>query len=262
MVQQETGLRTAISKVLRDYGAPLHYQDITSAILDQALHPLAGVTPETTVNAYLSQMTKRDHLWYAGNIRKTSRGVFEFFDPSASSEPFDTPDEGDDADDEGATEADAKVRVACYGLHWDRNLVDWAKAELLGRATRPVPINFAEQKGIYLLHQERFTVYVGQTRDSLYKRLREHNSGKQARWDKFSWFGFREVQDQSGELEPLRDQIDVARSIDLVEAVLIEALAPPVNSQSGRHMGVLYQQVLSPRIAESQRREFHRSLAG
>ena len=262
-MMQETGLRAAITKVLRDHGAPLHYQDITSSILDQSLHTLAGVTPERTVNAYLNQMTKLGHPWYVNNIRKTTRGVFEYFDPSNSPDVLEPTDESDDGDEDGVTEADTKVRVACYGLHWDRSLVDWAKSEVLGRAyPGAVAINFADQKGIYLLHQERFTVYVGQTQDSLYNRLRHHNNGKQARWDKFSWFGFREVQEQSGELEPLSSQIDVARFTDLLEAVLIEALAPPVNSQRGKHMGTLYQQAASPSILERQRRDFHRTLAG
>jgi hypothetical protein len=265
MTSQEMAWRDAIRAVLQDAGTPLHYQDIIKAIHDQGLRTLTGATPERTVNSQLSQMTRYGQPLHDPQIRRTARGYFEFIndallpiDDQGSVEEPEHIEEDDELPD-----SDSKIRVACYGLHWARGQVDWAKAQLLGRAySGGPPLDFADQHGVCLLHQNRFTVYIGQTADSLYTRLRQHDRTKSARWDTFSWFGFREVDDHNGTLKPLSSEIDVTRCTDLVETILIEAVEPPMNAQRGKHIGTFYQQVPSPRILEARRKDFFGEMAG
>ena len=110
------------------------------------------------------------------------------------------------------------------------------------------PVDFSGQHGVYLLHKDRAVIYVGRTTDSLRGRLDNHNKDKKApRWNRFSWFGFRNVSDDN-KLEDLPSEIDAQHLVTILESVLIEALEPPVNGRRGDYMGVLYEQVPDPEI--------------
>lgn len=50
----------AIETVLKDAGAPLHYEAITKQILEKGLWTAGGKTPEATVNAALAVAHARD----------------------------------------------------------------------------------------------------------------------------------------------------------------------------------------------------------
>ena len=211
MQSPQMSWRDAIRAALQYAGKPQTSQEITQVIHDQGYRTLSGATPEQTVASHLSQMTRSEQALYDPTIRRISRGYFEFITdtlaPTGDQEPLEGQDHLEEDDDPNASVG--KIRVACYGLHWDRGRVDWAKPQLLGQAyTGASLLNFADQNGIYVLHQNRFPVYVGQTTDSLYNRLRNHDRTKSARWDTFSWFGFREVADSSGELKPLGGGVD------------------------------------------------------
>ena len=92
--------------------------------------------------------------------------------------------------------------------------------------------------------------------DSLLKRLLYHcnpsnhiSNQLSFRWNQFSWFGFRDVDDVSALLKPMPPQVDAERFLAIMETVLIEALEPPINGRRGDYLGPIYQQVEDPDLA-------------
>ena len=257
MTSREMDWQEAIITVLQDAGEPLHYQRITELIGERGLRKLSGATPANSVVGYLSRMTTEGNLIYDERIQRVARGVYVFADPTnpapepqqdedvADTEEFDTIDEGQSAT------ASQIVSVPAFGLYWEKAKVNWGRGSsgILGRqAAGSEEIDFSEQHGVYLLHKDRSVVYVGRTTDSLRKRLDWHNRDVKApRWNQFSWFGFRGV-DDTGQLNPLPGEIDTGHFVAILESVLIEALEPPVNGRRGDYMGVLYEQVSDPMI--------------
>lgn len=145
--------------------------------------------------------------------------------------------------------------IHAYGLFWQRDEVDWTPGNgvrrssdggyrLLGRigANKGTirAADFRDQKGIYILHDHYGTCYVGLTYQgdhTIGKRLLEHHKNKREReWDRFSWFGFRQVRkmcDSEG-LHPLRamaalSSIQAPSLIRDAEAMLQRALGPRGN---------------------------------
>ena len=261
MTSREIGWREAILTVLEDADAPLKYDVITQMIGERGLRTLTGATPADTVSSYLSQMIKSDHSWYDSRVRKVSRGVFELATGEDSSEIVEYEP---DLDDDPVAHPTQIVRVAAFGLYWEKDKVKWNSRQILGRTAGSADtINFADQQGIYILHKDRSAAYVGRTTDSLYERLRSHNRDhKSVRWDKFSWFGFRDIDGESGELKPMPNALDAVHLINILESVLIEALEPPVNGRRGDFLGLQCEQVADPDIAMRQSREFLRGLIG
>ena len=263
MTSSNLSWQEAIIRVLEGAGEPLHYQEVTNQIGQQGLRPLTGSTPAGTVNAHLSRMIKEDDSIYDQRISKAGRGIFEFIHPS-----LDTSPELEDSDETDVEEPD-DVRehlIPAFGLFWERDKVRWNSSQILGRqASIANPVNFAEQQGVYLLHNGRSVVYVGRAiQNSLYNRLRNHNretDSKALRWDCFSWFGLRDVDDTTGRLQSFAGHFSMSDLITILESVLIEALEPPINGRRGDRMGELYQQVIDPQIQENLRREYFASLA-
>ena len=226
------------------------------------MRTLTGATPANTANRQLSSMVHPNNSSYDKGVRKTGRGMFAL--TSASNSLSESEDEDlDETEEQESADGIQRLKVHAFGMYWDREKVACGMPEILGRQTRSSDrVNFAEQKGVYLLHRGNSVVYVG--KGSLYRRLNAHQketSKKTLRWTKFSWFGFRGVQDNS-QLEPLCGKIDADYLIRLLEAVLIEVLEPPVNGQRGEGMGELYEQVAAPDIASQQSRDFLRRLSG
>ena len=244
----------AIIRVLEDAGEPLHYQEITKRIGSQGLRDFSSSrTPANTTSARLNSMTKSGDPLYDRRVSKVSAGVYEFVDPSQAEE--DTEEQTGESED-GQLDEEREHLVPAFGLYWERNKVLWNRNRILGRQTPDAePVNFADQQGVYLLHNRRSIVYVGRTTDSLYGRLKSHTAGRRAyRWDEFSWFGLRSVDDE-GNLRPLVSEVSLEDLITTLESVLIEALEPPSNSRRGDRMGELYDQVPDPEIQQRQRYE-------
>ena len=264
MTTQNLGWQEAIVSTLRDADAPLHYQRITEIIGERGLRALTGATPATTVNSYLNSMTKdkEGNSWYDERIRKVERGVFQFVSDGDFEAPEQELDDIDDEEQDG--NPDLIVQVPAFALHWDRANVHWPSGQLLGRGNQNAKtVDFAEQQGVYILHNRYSVAYVGRTTSNLYNRLRYHNRDrKSARWDKFSWFGFRGVDDETGNLTAMPTEVDPKHFISILESVLIEALAPPVNGRGGDHMGLLYKQVTHPEIVKDQKLELFNSFMG
>lgn len=212
-----------------------------------------------TVNSRLNSMLKPNDPLFDDRIRRTGKGTFEFLNPD-SAQPEKEPTIDDEEQDHDPNNI---AGVPAYGLFWEKDQVNWNSGKILGRKKETSPlVNFADQQGVYLLHNGQSVAYVGRAGRSLYARLRDHSkdSNKWGRWDRFSWFGFRNVK-ASGQLEDYAPQVDSNRLIGILEAVLIEALQPPVNSKRGDFMGILYTQVTDPEIVEKEKRAHFQKLA-
>ena len=250
----------AITRVLEESDQPLHYQRITELIGVRGLRALSGATPSATVRASLLSLIDPKNTSYDKRIRRVARGTYEF----ASADQDELQDVQAKQDIEEERESGDPIGVPAFGLYWKKDKVRWRKpGEILGRQTRDSDtVNFADQQGVYLLHKDRTVVYVGRTERSLFDRLRHHTRDRKSpRWDQFSWFGFRDVNDDA-ELQEPRLEFDLTHLICVLESVLIEALEPPVNGQRGDYMGDLYEQVPNAEIAQLQSREFLQNLVG
>ena len=166
--------------------------------------------------------------------------------------------------------------IANYGLYWERDKVHWwpgrqgrgvrvikllGRKYAIGRAHDEYDadgaVNFANQHGIYLLHNGFETVYVGQTTNTgLFQRIRTHGSepGRGPLWDTFSWFGFKMV--EGSELSSVlqnqdTETVSMRTLIKVVETIAIQACLPRLNGQAGQLLGDAYLQVCDPAIAES-----------
>jgi len=120
---------------------------------------------------------------------------------------------------------------------------------LLGRIGSQAPtrrvVDFRQQHGLYILYGDYGPHYVGLARrQHLGKRLKDHLADHHAnQWDRFSWFGFRQVlrsKDEKG-LCRLKDMPQISlgspsQGIADMEALLIKALglASNLNKMSFR----------------------------
>ncbi len=136
--------------------------------------------------------------------------------------------------------------VRSVGLFWREDNVFWGAGSNSGslygvpfNATTQEPINFRKQIGIYALYADYDLVYVGQAgagNQTLFSRLKHHRKNDLAgRWNRFSWFGVLRVLN-SGALASKTDALhpDVPGVLNHIEAILIHAAEPPMNSQGGR----------------------------
>ncbi len=233
MTMQNLGFQEAITRVLREAPDPLQPEVIARLIVQKKLKPRAKVT---SVAAVLSSMVKE------GTVIRPKVKHYQL-----SPQP---PQPGVPVSAEVVREAEEEARltnVSAYGLYWERDKVNWepADGQLLGNSDdSDMVINFAEQWGIYILHNNLTVMYVGRTMDSLFKRLRQHHTQgrRTARWDEFSWFGFRQV-NENGSLSSKSENFTTSMLVTVLESVMIEALLPPLNDRGGDLMGTMYRQV-------------------
>ena len=231
----------AIARVLEEQGEPTHYRDITTMIGERGLRSLTGAKPADTVRGAINRMINEAGNPHYGKILRIGSGVFELVNTSDQ----DSPEES--AEDDDFSEDDSRIRVSSYGLYWEREKVNWNKGMVLGRQTSGAdPVNFAEQKGVYMLYRDHALTYVGRAigpTSGLFSRLKRHTRDHKAlRWNRFSWFGFRPVTDE-GNLGELPGPISTEDHIIILEAVMIEALDPPINRYRGDNMGDMFEQV-------------------
>ncbi|GGG71446.1 hypothetical protein GCM10011374_40160 [Kocuria dechangensis] len=136
--------------------------------------------------------------------------------------------------------------ITSFGMFWEREKVDWSKgARILGhQAGSDKDVDFAQQVGVYLLHDGARTVYVGRvSKPRLGQRLFDHTKDRlSGRWDRFSWFGLRPVL-ANGRLGRAAETFGTDLVVATMEAILIEGLEPPQNRRQGDGMtGQEYQQ--------------------
>lgn len=149
-----------------------------------------------------------------------------------------------------------------YGLFWRADRVFWGwqgkpghlKGQEIHKGTKQTKttypqIDFQHQIGIYALYYDFELVYVGQAgtkkeNDSkgttLFGRLKAHRDDHLSeRWDRFSWFGLRDVK-SSEELTNLRNgtlRVSRGQILDMFEGVVIAFSEPKLNLQRGNLKG-------------------------
>ena len=139
---------------------------------------------------------------------------------------------------EAVTEDESTGIIQAFGMYWARNLIVWSGSpRLLGQQqTGAKPVDFANQRGVYLLYDDRDVIYVGRATDQGFgRRLFQHTVDRLAsRWNRFSWFGLWRVT-QKGDLEEMSPRALPADIIvtTIMEALLIEGLEPPQNRRRG-----------------------------
>ena len=249
MTTQER-LPDAILKILETAEEPLRADEIAHLIVENELRREAKVQ---SVNANLSAMVKD------GLVIKPERALFAC-NPN--------PGQPVSAEDIRKAEEDEQLNnVSGYGLYWDRDKVNWnpgrgrSRGGLLGSAGDGTDtVDFSNQAGIYVLYNGMTPVYVGRTtaeNNALLTRLVSHHNDdrKSARWDKFSWFGFRPVGDDN-QLVTTDTSVSTDLLITFMEAVMIEAFLPPLNNKGGDLLGTMYEQVEDPDLISRRNAEF------
>ena len=233
---REMGWQEAIMAVLQPAEEPLHYREITSLIGERGLRTLTGANPPYNVRSALYALEND------GRVARTGRGLFAL--PTVAHRDEEQAKAAESEAERAAQDA-TRLTVKAYGLYWSRSLVNWetspnSKSARLWGSAGGDWVNFADQDGIYLLHNGNEIAYVGQSftpltdRAGLYSRLYSHHndSRKSERWDTFSWFGFRPV-DDNGQLQQSPESANLKDVIDLIEGILIEGIMPRLNMRRG-----------------------------
>lgn len=228
----ELSWRDAIVRVLQESGTAMHYTDIADAVTSGGLKTTLGATPAATVNSVISVSIDRDG--HSSPFVRVKRGEYtlrslhlgDWTPPPLADPPVVTVN----PEQEEAIEPTA---IQALGMSWRRDLVNWStNPALLGQQQRnSTVVDFCGQRGIYLLHDGRQTVYIGRVTDQpLGKRLAQHTVDRlNGRWDRFSWFGIYRVT-EAGELKPQAGlELGTDQIIIELEAVLIESFEPPLN---------------------------------
>lgn len=226
MKREKYTWKEAIEKVLKDAGKPLHRKEITERIKTQRLRASLGNNPDATVFSNLSKHTDL--------FEKLGDGAYQLqaHAPIGGNSP-----------------------IRAIGRYWERDLVDWSKTKpkILGaKELSTESIDMTDQVGVYLLHDFSNIIYVGQTADTgLGNRLRSHTRNRlKTRWNRFSWFGFQPVRNDHIASTAIKYSNYGAEHVILaMEALLIEALEPPLNRRGGDGVqGIEYIQVEDPNM--------------
>ncbi len=251
---RELGWDDAIQAVLHASADPLHYVEISERISAQGLKQKIGANPSNQVASILSRSLKNVDSPFV----KLGRGLYGLKDR------VDLPASA--AVDEIAVDAEdiETGALRAFGMFWQRSYVSWTgPAKLFGlQQLGATQVNFAEQAGVYLLHDRERVIYVGRATSTLYARLKYHTTDRLGgRWDRFSWFGLRSVGEDGSLAEaPISWTHEVV--IETLEALLIEAMEPPLNRKGGDNLsGVEYLQVADPEIEKRRKKELMNELA-
>jgi hypothetical protein len=256
--------KEAIEKVLNEEKKQLHYTEIAELIAERGYRKSLGATPQDTVSANITTdlNTNKDKSIFA----RVDKGYYIL--RKFLSEPDNTiidESEPQIINDKVVTIDNHKI-INAFGIFWNRNLVHWKSTpDLLGiQQVGATEVNFKDQKGIYLLHDGRETIYVGQAIEQpLGKRLKDHTTDRLAgRWDRFSWFGFYPVtEDAKLNLDAKFKDFTIQNLGDILEAILIESIEPRQNRKQGNSFqGIEYLQKEAPEIRKKQTEQMIREL--
>lgn len=257
--------KEAIVKVLEEEKKALHYTEIAEIIAKKGYRKSLGATPQDTVSANMTTdiNTNKERSIFA----KVDRGYYilrKFLDDSSQ---LLTEDSKTKVKSNQEITKDKFRIINAFGIYWNRDLVHWKTIpELLGiQQLGAKEVNFKDQIGVYLLHDTRETIYVGQAIDQpLGQRLKNHTSDRLGgRWNRFSWFGFYPVSN-SGKLHcdfNLKD-LTVRDIGDILEAILIESIEPRQNRKQGNlFSGIEYLQMEAPEIQKRMKEQLLRELS-
>jgi hypothetical protein len=218
------GWREAIVEVLKRAGGPMHYTDIAEQISELSLREDLGPTPSNSVAATITVSFQKEGQ--LSPFMRVGRGIYSL----ASTRQV--------VQNESTVENVSATTgvVNAFGMFWSRDKVSWiSQPRILGQQQiGSSAVDFGEQKGVYLLHDDQGVVYVGRVTDQgLGKRLFQHTLDRlNGRWSRFSWFGVFPVR-QDGSLAKESFSVDIETVIVTMEAVLIEGLEPRQNRKRG-----------------------------
>jgi hypothetical protein len=244
----ELGWKEAIVKVLEKSAQPMHYTDITQAIATDGLKTKVGATPASSVYTaiFLSLKNEGEHSPFL----KVSRGVYTLNSAKGTrhSKIQLKLEEKEEADETGFINA--------FGMYWQRDKVLWKTTpKILGQQqSGSQPVDFCQQKGVYLLLDGSKVVYVGRTTDqALGLRLKQHTTDRlNGRWNRFSWFGVFAVSDNGSLSASPPETFNIDNLIVTMEAILIEGLEPPQNRKRGDDFSAVeFTQVEDPEIQKN-----------
>ncbi len=257
--------KEAIEKVLNEEKKQLHYTEIAELIAERGYRTSLGATPQDTVSANLTTdiNTKKDKSIFA----KTAKGYYILRKFLSQTEDNSTDESEPEIVNNKIVTKDNHKIINAFGIYWNRNLVHWKSTpDLLGiQQIGATEVNFKDQIGIYLLHDNRETIYVGQAIEQpLGKRLKDHTTDRLAgRWDRFSWFGFYPVtEDGELNLNIKFKEFTIQNLGDILEAILIESIEPRQNRKQGNSfMGLEYLQKEAPEIKKKQQEQWLKELS-
>ena len=259
--------KEAIEKVLEEEKKSLHYTVIAELIAERGYRKSLGATPQDTVSANLTTdiNTNKEKSIFA----KVDRGYYilrKFLDDSSQLLTDDEEIKGTETISETKPKKESYKIINAFGIYWNRNLVHWKTTPDLSGIQQigASEFNFKDQIGIYLLHDSRETIYVGQAIDqTLGQRLKNHTTDRLGgRWDRFSWFGFYPV-NENGKLNTdiKFNNLTVQNLGDILEAILIESLEPRQNRKQGNlFFGLEYLQQEAPEIKKRLKEQIIREL--
>ncbi|MFH1320067.1 MAG: HTH domain-containing protein [Bacteroidota bacterium] len=259
---EELKWKEAIVKVLEEEKKALHYTVIAELIAKKGYRKSLGATPQDTVSA---NMTTDINAYKEKSIfAKVDRGYYilrKFLDDGTQLLTEETKRKTTQK-----INAEKLRIINSFGIYWNRNLVHWKTTpDLLGvQQIGATEVNFKNQIGVYLLHDSRETIYVGQAIDQpLGQRLKNHTSDRlSGRWDRFSWFGFYPVSDNGKLNHDLKfDDITVQNFGDILESILIESIEPRQNRKQGNlFYGIEYLQQEAPELKKRMKEQLIREL--
>lgn len=259
--------KEAIEKVLEEEKKSLHYTVIAELIAERGYRKSLGATPQDTVSANLT--TDINSNKEKSIFAKVDRGYYilrKFLDDRTQLLPDDEEiKETEIPSEPGSTKERHKI-INAFGIYWNRTLVHWKTTpDLLGiQQIGATEVNFKEQIGVYLLHDGRETIYVGQAIEQpLGQRLKNHITGRLGgRWDRFSWFGFYPVSENGKlNLDIKFKDLTVQNLGDILEAILIESIEPRQNRKQGNLFnGLEYLQQEAPEIKRKLKEQIIREL--
>jgi hypothetical protein len=255
--------KEAIVKVLEEEKKALHYTDIAELIAEREYRKSLGATPQDSVSALITTdiKTYKEKSIFA----KVDKGIYilrKFLDDRSQLLTEET--ESQTETTHIINKETSKI-INAFGIYWNRNLVDWKTIpDLLGiQLLGASEINFKDQIGIYLLHDRRETIYVGQAiKQPLGQRLKYHTSDRlSGRWDRFSWFGFYPI-NENGKLQTdiNFENVTVQHLGNILEAILIECIEPRQNRKQGNFLRHEYLQQEAPEIKKKFKEQLIREM--
>jgi hypothetical protein len=244
--------KEAIVKVLEEEKKALHYTEIAEFIAERGYRKSLGVTPQDTVSANMTtDINANKEKSIFARVDKGYYILRKFLDDS-SQLLVEGPEKKTKTSKKSVS--DKSKFINSFGIYWKRDSVYWKTTpDLFGiQQIGASEVNFKDQIGVYLLHDSRETIYVGQAIDQpLGQRLRNHTFDRlSGRWDRFSWFGFYPV-DDSGNLDKILNfkNISIQDLGNVFEALLIESIEPRHNRKQGNlFSGIEYLQQEAPEI--------------
>lgn len=257
----EKSWKEAIKRVLREADAALHYTEISDQILARGYYKTDGATPAATVNAQLSASVK--HEGETSPFIRVGKGTFSLRSATVRAVEIVSERRVDQLSDDAETQSSDSI-IHSFGMYWRRDLVVWRNSpKMYGKQqAQAMPVDFGDQKGIYVLYDQHTVVYVGRAIDRpLGKRLHEHTVDRlSSRWNRFSWFGLLDVT-QAGNLRETPFNASLAALVATLESLLIEALEPPQNRKRGDDFSAVeYIQDTDPELKERELQNTLRSI--